>query len=654
MKSFFKKYVVPGFFFLLGSFWGHAQIFIDGDKQAYKKVFVVTDDFNASYLDTLQKYYPKAQADSVKFSMLNDLAYYWHTRNLNTALNLTKKGLVLTLKKKDSLWHGRFQITQAAILLRQEKLDSAFAILEEAKHKVKLKDLAFLNTQLGYVFERKGQLDKAADYALESLQLGTELNDKKAQAMAYSDLSNLFWKQSKYEKGLEFGLKSLALFEETGITDLDYDFTLYVVGNNYLEQKEFEKALKYFEHAENIGNHYGFYNNLSDVYISLTDLYAYLGQHEKAQKAGENALKYAQLLDNNFMIMRSWLSLGKLQNLRNDYSDAITSLDNSIEVATKDFGDEYYLNQAYGELASAYYGLGDYRNAFTALKRHEKLKDVIFTNEADQRISLLQTEFDVALKEETITLQQNKIQEQQTKQTLILILAGLLLLFLGVLYKSFSINKKKNKLLQKQNKEKAFLLKEIHHRVKNNLEIVSSLLALHSAQLQDSSAIEAMQESQNRVHSMGMIHQRLYKGEYLGTIEMKTYFTNLGQYIVNAFGMEDRVKIAYKMEPLQLETDLATPLGLIVNELLTNALKYAFPNNRTGNISLTLKRMYTNKFKLSVADDGIGSGKETIMNMGFGTQLITLLSQQLNGEINTQSSAEGTLITIEFKPHLEA
>ncbi|SHG20427.1 Two-component sensor histidine kinase, contains HisKA and HATPase domains [Salegentibacter echinorum] len=618
---------------------------------AYKKVFVETDQFDASYLKTLQQYYPEAQPDSIKFSMLNDLAYYWHTRNLTTAMSYTREGLVLTQKKNDALWYGRFQITQAAILLRQEKLDSAFTILKEAAHKVNSKDLANLNTQLGYVFERKGQLDKAADYAIKSLELGRRLDDKKAQVMAYSDLSNLFWKQSKFAKGVEFGLKSLKLFEEWGLKDLDYDFTLYVVANNYLELKNFKKALNYFKQAEKIGKHYGFYNNLSDIYISQTDLFAYLGKYEKAQIAGENALKYAELLDNNFMMMRSWLSLGKLQNLRADYNAAVISLNNSIEVATKDFGDEYYLNQTYGELALAYENLGDFKNALAALKKHERLKDIIFTKQADQRISLLQTEFDVALKEETINLQQEKISQQQTRQTLILILTGLLLLFLGVLYTSFSSNKKKNKLLYKQNQEKVFLLKEIHHRVKNNLEIISSLLALHSSRLQDPLAIEAMQESQNRVHSMGMIHQRLYKEENLGTIEMRAYFINLGQYIINAFGMEDRIEIFYTMKPLKLEVDIATPLGLIVNELLTNALKYAFPHYNKGRINIALKRISKNVLKLSVEDNGVGLERESEINKGFGTQLIGLLSKQLNGKISTYSRVKGTRITIEFTPY---
>jgi len=203
----------------------------------YKKVFVDTDNFGASYLDILEKNYTHVKQDTTRFSMLLDLSYYWHTRNLNKAEEFTKQGLKLTQSKNDTLWNGRFNIVYGSILLRQEKLDSAYIVLDRAINKVKEKDLAFLNTQLGYVYERRGQLDMAADYALEVLRIGEKLNDKKAKAVAYSDLSNLFWKQSKFEKALEYGLKSLSIFEDRGINDLDYDFTLYVVGNNYLGLK---------------------------------------------------------------------------------------------------------------------------------------------------------------------------------------------------------------------------------------------------------------------------------------------------------------------------------------------------------------------------------------------------------------------------------
>ncbi|MGB5607626.1 tetratricopeptide repeat protein [Eudoraea sp.] len=338
-----------------------AQIIDFESENSYKRVFVDTDNFGSSYLDILEKSYPLSKIDTIQFNILNDLAYYWHTRNLSKALNFTKEGLQITRKKKDTLWEGRFQITQGAILLRMEKLDSARFVLESAMKKVLKKDLPLVYTQLGYVYERQGKLDKAADIAMETLLLGDELKDKRAMAVAFSDLSNLFWKQSRYEKALEFVLKALVLFEERGINDLDYDFTLYVVGNCYLALDKHEEALNYYEHSIAIGERYGFFNNLCDVYISMVYLKAYLNDFDAADLAGENAVKYGQLLDNNFMLMRSWLSIGKLQNLQGKYISAIESLERSIEIATDDFGDDFYLSQAYEALGKAYAGNHNYR-----------------------------------------------------------------------------------------------------------------------------------------------------------------------------------------------------------------------------------------------------------------------------------------------------
>ncbi len=624
-----------------------SQIIDLNSDHPYKKVFVETDNFGASYLNILEENLTKIDSDTIQFSILNDLAYYWHTRNLNKAYSFTKKGLKLTKKKKNKLWNGKFQITQGAILLRMEKLDSALIVLHSASAKVKQKDLSFLYTQLGYVYERKGKLGKAVDYALISLKLGNERNDKKSIAIAYSDLSNIFWKQSKFEKGLEYGLKSLQVFEERRINDLDYDFTLYVVGNNYLELKNYEKALQYFEHAIAIGERYGFYNNLSDVYISQVDLYAYLSQYKKARIAGDNAIKYAELLDNNFMMMRSLLSIGKLQVLEGKYISAIRNLKKCIQVATDDFGDEFYLSQAYQSLGKAYAGNHNYKDAYKAFAEYDKLKNLIFTAEADLRTSLLQTEFDVAQKETTILSQENQLKRQKTKQTLITIIASLLLMILLLLFITFRNNRKKSRLLQKQNEEKEFLLKEIHHRVKNNLGVVSSLLELQSAQIKDPKIKEVMAKSQNRIYSMGIIHQKLYQGKNIAFIEMKDYFKDLGNHILDSFGANKEVEMIYDMKKIELDVDTAIPLGLIVNELLTNAFKYAFPNKTKGIIRIGLVEINSQTYELKVIDNGIGQN-ELKQNIGFGTQLITLLTKQLEGVIE-KINDNGTTIKIIFK-----
>ncbi|EAR01682.1 sensor histidine kinase [Maribacter sp. HTCC2170] len=638
-------------FSLLNCYIGVSQIVDFRSENPYKKVFVDSDNFGASYLKTLEDSYHLTETDTLKFSMLNDLAYYWHTRNLKTSLKFTLEGLKLTKEKSDTLWEGRFQITHAAVLLRMEKLDSAFNVLKQAKNKVLERDLPFLYTQMGYVFERRGQLSQAADYALVSLKLGEELADKKVRALAYSDLSNLFWKQSKYETGLEYGLKAINIFEERNINDLDYDFTLYVVGNNYLGLKNYEQALNYFERSRAIGERYGFYNNLSDVYISEVDLYTYLNEFEKAESAGKNAIKYAQLLDNDFMMMRSWLSIGKSQNIQGKYISAIESLKKSIAIASEDFGDEFYLSQAYETLGKAFAGNHNYQEAYQAFAEYDNLKKQIFTAEADHRISLIKTEFDVANKESIIQLQESQIVKQRTRQTLITIVVVLLIMYLILLFKTVKTNSKKNKLLEEQNKEKEFLLKEIHHRVKNNLEIVSSLLSLQSAEIDDKKIVDAMQKSRHRIQSMSMVHQKLYQEKSLSSIEMKSYFENLANYIVNVFDAQNRIEIIFEMEEIELDVDSAIPIGLIVNELLTNSMKYAFPDNAKGMVSVHLKKKESQLF-LKVSDNGIGKRGSDNIGTGFGTKLIQLLTRQLDGKMDLDIE-NGTVVSFEFQ-HFKA
>ncbi len=648
MSTDFLKAVVVCIFSTLNCGDIYAQ-FVDLSREnSYKKVFVETDDFDDTYLKVLEQSYPKARTESLQFSMLNDLAYYWHTRNLVKALDFTEKGLALTRKAKDTLWEGRFQITKGSILLRMEKLYDAEAVLKSAKTKVCEQDLPFLYTQMGYVYERRGELVMAADYALESLHLGAKLGNKKAVALANSDFSNLFWKQSKFQTGLQYGLASLEIFQEWGITDLDYGFTLYVVGNNYLALGEYRKALQYYEHSLNIGERYGFYNNLSDVYISLVALYGYLEEHEKAAIAGENALKYAELLENEFMVMRAWLAIGKGDLLQGNYISAIENIQKCISIASDDFGDEYYLSQAYETLGKAYAGNHNYREAYAAFAHYDILKNRIFTAEADHRTSLLQTEFDLAKKEGTILSQGTQIKRQGYVQTLLIIIAILLLSLLLLAYKAIRNKFKVNLLLRKQNNEKEFLLKEIHHRVKNNLEIVSSLLSLQSAQIDDPHILGAMQESQHRVHSMSMIHQKLYMGENLATIEMKDYFVNLGNFITDAYGVDTRILVDVDMELFELDIDMAIPIGLIVNELLSNSIKHAFPDKRNGKIQIRLKENDA-MLQLDVIDNGIGKvAYDSTDETGFGTRLIALLTKQLDGKMILNTN-QGTSVSFLFQ-----
>lgn len=644
-------YVILIFFVVFGSDLLYSQKLIDNNRtKPYTRVFVDTDNFGFSYLEELETDYRTLTIDTLRYAALNDLAYYTHSRDLKKSLMLTNRGLKMTRKDKNLLWEGRFQITEGAILLRMEQLDSAYAVLQDAKEKVSKNDLPHLYTQLGYVFERKGDIMRAADYALEAERIGNELNDNRAIAQAFSDLSNLYWKYSDFDKALEYGLKSVELFEDRNLNDMDYDFVLYVVGNNLMSLKEHQEALRYFQHANAIGKRYGFYNNLSDINISLVDLYTELNQFEEAELAGEDAVKYAQLIDNDFLLMRSWLAIGRLRLFQGRYNDAIELIHKSLDVATPDFGDKFYLSQAYERLSKAYAKSHSYKEAIDAFEVYDSLKKEVFVENSNKRMSLLQSEFDLADKESTIQGMEERIKKQSSTQSLITIIAGLLLILLLVLYVTYENNRKKNILLEQQNEEKEFLLKEIHHRVKNNLGIVSSLLDLQAEKIKDPKIISAIEESRNRVYSMSMIHQKLYQGENLSSIGMKEYLIDLSQHILDSYGGEGRIDFEYKLEEMELDVDSAIPMGLIVNELLTNSFKHAFPENVNGKIEITCCHIAENRILLQVSDDGIGLlefDKEDDQGRGFGTQLIDLLIQQLDGSIMTVNGI-GTKIRMEF------
>jgi two-component sensor histidine kinase len=635
------------FFFLLLYQAAYPQLLDFNRNNPYRAVFEETDDFDTTYLSELEKVVSQLPLDSLKLQMLNDLGYYYHSRNLNTALDYIEEGLCLARQLKNQRWEGRLQISQGAILLRMEELDLAEKVLNEAIDKVLPTDRWLLYTNLCYVYERRGMLDKASEFALQTLQLGEELGQDRAKAMAYSDLSCLFWKQGKFEQALAYSLKSIALYEKRGINDLDYDFTLYLVGNNYLALNQHQEALDYYERSIRMGEQYGFYNNLSDVYISLADLYASLETYTKAEKAGLEALKYARLLENNFMIMRSLLSLGKIYNQEAKYNEAEESLQMSIVVATEDFGDKFFLQQVYEALATAYAGQAQYDKAYRAMQQHDQLEDQVFTREADQRLAELQTQLEVAQKENTIQLQQSQLNQQAEFQFLMVIILVLMVSFLLFLYHTYQQKKKHNRTLAKKNQEMEFLLKEIHHRVKNNLEVVSSLLSLQAHE-QDGQFQEVMVENQNRVQSMSIIHEKLYQGENLSTIEMKDYFLNLGNYVIHMFGAEECVELRCDMDAIEVDVDMAIPIGLIVNELLTNALKYAFPDGRKGYISISLTQK-NNLLLMKVADNGVGRRQEkSPESKGFGSELVRLLTRQLEGKMRLDMQ-KGTTIQFEFQ-----
>ena len=307
-------------------------------------------------------------------------------------------------------------------------------------------------------------------------------------------------------------------------------------------------------------------------------------------------------------------------------------------------------------VSNIYESLGDYKLALYYHHLYAQALEEFKDNTIHGLESEAQEKYLTGQKNATIYFQNEKIAQQKKTKTLYVLLTTLLAVILfGLLY-NYRKRKRRNVQLQElnseldiKNKQNELLLKEIHHRVKNNLELVKSLLALQTAQLEESATKDAMIASQNRVQSMGIIHQKLYQGENLGHIEMKDYFINLSEGILDTFNAEDKIKIECAMDNLELDVDTAVPIGLIVNELLTNALKYAFPENGKGNILISLSQSTPETLTLKVADNGIGKTKDLApKGTGFGSQLIKLLTQQLNGKM-AEDNVNGTSVIFQFK-----
>ncbi len=201
-------------------------------------------------------------------------------------------------------------------------------------------------------------------------------------------------------------------------------------------------------------------------------------------------------------------------------------------------------------------------------------------------------------------------------------------------------------------REKEVLLKEIHHRVKNNLQVVSSLLSLQSRGVEDEPTRQKFRESQNRVHSMALIHEHLYDAENLSEINFSEYISQLAAHLFRSYQVSSsRIKLRTDIENVKLSVDVAVPCGLIVNELVSNALKYAFPEGRDGTIRIELHRGSGKRIALRVSDTGRGLPEK----VGFwntqtlGLRLVRLLVRQLGGEVEIDRS-KGTNIVITFVP----
>ncbi len=223
---------------------------------------------------------------------------------------------------------------------------------------------------------------------------------------------------------------------------------------------------------------------------------------------------------------------------------------------------------------------------------------------------------------------------------------------IGLMGLSINITEQKraDKQVKASLKEKEILLHEVHHRVKNNMQVINSLLKLQANNTKDEQIKNVLKESQSRVYAMSAVHETLHGSENLSKIDLKSYLSKITTVIFQTYSIDHRkVKLSSSVEDSPININQAYPLGLIINELISNSLKYAFPEDRNGDITVKLKKL-GKEFKLSVKDNGIGmpEGFEWENSSTLGLKLVrTLVENQLDGSIDMESK-NGTKFTVKF------
>lgn len=214
--------------------------------------------------------------------------------------------------------------------------------------------------------------------------------------------------------------------------------------------------------------------------------------------------------------------------------------------------------------------------------------------------------------------------------------------------KTISLEKliaEQDKLLQ----EKEWLIKEVHHRVKNNLQMVTSMLRTQCAYLDNEAAIVAVKDSLRRMQVMSLIHKKLYLTESISSVDMCDYISELVCYLYDSFNIGDQIVFKQNIAPLQFDVSQAIPVGLIINECVVNAIKYAFPYRQNGVVNIDLQSSAADQLLLQISDNGIGlrQGLDVMQHNSMGLELIRGLSRQLNGSFEMESNG-GVRVTVRF------
>lgn len=377
--------------------------------------------------------------------------------------------------------------------------------------------------------------------------------------------------------------------------------------------------------------------------FNLVEYHCGKGEFEKAKNCIAEMRQYLKGSDDELSLAYPMVSEGNVLKAEGKLEAALPKIEAGFYLMKEhNIWDGQW--ELYPILIDLYKQTGRFEKAFSFLENYQVMKDSMISLEKSKAVQNLQTRYETEKKEAKIAIQQADLaRSRQEKWALaagLALLGGLSVLFWRQRRKTQAVNLElaaSNEQIAQKNQKLDLLMRELHHRVKNNLQLVSSLLRLQSRQIGDENAAAAIKAGQLRVEAMSLIHQRLYRTEGISLVNMEEFTQDLLEKIAFAFGFQlEALDSVVAFDPIELDVDKAMPMSLVLNELITNSFKYAFANTSRPAIQVTLSKD-GDKMRLHYADNGDGFPDNPSSAASFGSKLIASLCGQLGGQPRTWS-----------------
>ncbi len=611
-------------------------------------------------IDSLKKVIDQSIDDTIKAQALLLLGIQFVYAKSDTAMLLAEQGLKLSEKLGYTRGISRAYHLKAGVYYYMDKYDSAITLEKLAiKSQEQLKDtiaLASRYNNLAVMYTSKGDYLAGIKCYLQSYEYSRAKNDKRGMARSCQNIGQLNRNLENFQEALKYHTMANSIAEEIGYAQV-VAASLSSIGYVYLHLEEYEKTIAYCDRALEIAREEGFLETMSESLKYMGEAYMKLNAYEKAEDLIQESLQITTTAQATGGSIESLNLMAMLKLKKGRFSSALDYSKQAFELS-KEIENIDLLYESSLILTNVFKAQQDYSNAFDYYQVHNTYKDSLFDMNKVSEIAALQVKYETEKQQQDIEIleQKSEIQTLQMakQQNLLWIFVSaviILSIFIILLYNLFRIRQREKDRIQQKNEvitealeEKGRLIKEIHHRVKNNLQIIQSILDTQSIELKDESAVAALQESKSRVQTISLIHQYLYKTQEI-SLDIQNYLRQLVDYIQHSLWSTAKVTIYQSVESFRVDAEHAVSLGLIINETLTNALKHGFKDRVSGEVHLVLKKLEEDRFVLEISDNGTGlpGDFDDRKHHSMGFRLIEGLTKHLGGTLKVIPTSGTTL-----------